>query len=421
MNHAAVERHALHLAVIGAGPVGLSLALQAARSLPHARISLYDARPADRDVSGDPRTLALSLGSVQGLQRLGCWPQSQAQPILEVHVSQQPPTWTGGTGRDDGVLRISAREEAVPMLGAVLTYGQIVAPLQAAWQQACAAEPQRLHSRFGMPVAALKALDDGVEVDAGIAERCDLAVIAEGGVFAEQSRKALSHDYGQTAWVGQVEFEPEPPGARPGGVAYERFTRHGPVALLPLPARPPAGSGAEAHPVRRAALVWCVERDEDPLRELDAQQRLAVLRTLCHPQAGRIARLSPLKDFTLGLNAERTLVSGRSVRIGNAAQTLHPVAGQGLNLGLRDASELVAAIAAAWGAAPPDLDAVLRRVEWRRAPDRWAMIAATDFLARSFTWQLPGLGLARGLGLAALQAAAPLRSALARQMMFGWR
>jgi 2-octaprenyl-6-methoxyphenol hydroxylase len=104
------------------------------------------------------------------------------------------------------------------------------------------------------------------------------------------------------------------------------------------------------------------------------------------------------------------------VRIGNAAQTLHPVAGQGLNLGMRDAFELVRSLAR-----QRDVDAVLRRLEWQRAPDRWAMIAATDFLARSFTWVLPGAATARGVGLAALQALAPIKSAIARQMMFGSR
>jgi 2-octaprenyl-6-methoxyphenol hydroxylase len=97
---------------------------------------------------------------------------------------------------------------------------------------------------------------------------------------------------------------------------------------------------------------------------------------------------------------------------------LHPVAGQGLNLGLRDAAALVQALRRAQ---PDALDTVLRRLEWARGPDRWSMIAATDFLARSFTWRWPGLPAARGLGLAALQALPPLKSALARQMMFGRR
>jgi len=92
------------------------------------------------------------------------------------------------------------------------------------------------------------------------------------------------------------------------------------------------------------------------------------------------------------------------------------VAGQGLNLGLRDALELVAALRR-----HARVDAALRHLEWRRAPDRWATIAATDFLARSFTWSLPGAGTARALGLAALQALGPVKSALARQMMFGAR
>jgi aspartate-semialdehyde dehydrogenase len=112
------------------------------------------------------------------------------------------------------------------------------------------------------------------------------------------------------------------------------------------------------------------------------------------------------------------LVDGAIVRIGNAAQTLHPVAGQGLNLGLRDAMALVQGLRQA---GPAPLATVLRRLEWSRGPDRWAMIAATDFLARSFTWGWPGLPAARGLGLAALQRLGPVKSALARQMMFGRR
>ena len=388
------------LAVVGAGPVGLTLALHAARALPRARVSLFDARAVDVDVSHDPRTLALSLGSVQLLQRLQAWSAEAAQPIMEVHVSQQPPSLpaplAGWMGEPE--VRIRALDEAVPMLGAVMSYGDIVAPLQQAWLDACAREPERLAARFGTPVAGLKTVEGGVELDAGIAERFDLAVVAEGGVFAGQSPKGLHHDYRQTAWVGTVTLAEAQP-----GVAYERFTRHGPAALLPR------RDG-------RCSLVWCVDASDDPVAELTDEQRLAVLDTVFHPEVGRIAAVSPLKRFPLGLNAHRTLTEGRTVRIGNAAQTLHPVAGQGLNLGLRDAFELVRALARS-----NDLDAVLRRLEWKRGPDRWIMIAATDFLARSFTWRLPGAGAARGLGMLALQSLQPAKSALARQMMFGSR
>jgi 2-octaprenyl-6-methoxyphenol hydroxylase len=390
----------LSLAVVGAGPVGLALALHASRALPEARITLFDARAADHDVSGDPRTLALSLGSVQLLQRLDAWNAEAAQRITEVHVSQQPPSLPAllSTWVPEPEVRIRAFEEAVPMLGAVLGYGAIVAPLQAAWLAAAERESARLVTRMGTTVTALKPVEHGVELDAGIVERFDLVVVAEGGVFSDQVRKSVRRDYKQTAWVGTVTLaQPRP------GVAYERFTRHGPAALLP-------------RKDGRAGLVWCVNSEDDPVAELNEAQRLAVLNTVFHPEVGPIVEMSPLKSFALGLNAERTLTEGRVVRIGNAAQTLHPVAGQGLNLGLRDAFELVRALSKS-----PDVDAVLRRLEWKRGPDRWAMIAATDFLARSFTWHLPGAGAARGLSMVALQAVKPMKSALARQMMFGTR
>jgi len=426
----------VRLAVIGAGPVGLTLALFAARLWPEAEISLFDARPAEQDVSADPRTLALSLGSVQLLQRLGVWPAAEAQPIVQVHVSQAPPTLTGVPIRPE--LTIRALDEGVPLLGAVLRYGQVVAPLQRAWEAECAAAPARCRFRLGTPVAAVKPLDStSIELDAGIAERFDLVVVAEGGVFADQTRKrgpgaaaggpppegakelgsgpsffgTVSHDYRQTAWVGTAQLDA---GNDPPGTAYERFTRHGPVALLPLKPEP-----GDAPKRRRAALVWCVPSGDDPVAELNDSQRRAVLATLLPEDAGTLSELGPLKAFALGLNAETTLVHGRQVRIGNAAQTLHPVAGQGLNLGLRDAYTLVRSLCEARH--PDAVTAALRRVEWSRAPDRWSVIAATDFLARSFTWKLPGLGAMRGLGLAALQALPPVKSALARQMMFGRR
>ena len=236
-------------------------------------------------MSTDPRTLALSLGSVQFLQRLGAWPAARAQPIAEVHVSQAPPTLAAlPFGKPE--VRIRAVDEGVPMLGAVLSYGQLVAPLQQAWVQATQREPQRLCSRFGTSVGAMKELPDGVEVDAAIVERFDLGVIAEGGVFAGQVRKALAHDYQQTAWVGTVRLD----GGTPG-LAIERFTRHGPVALLPLPAT----AEARADAGRRAALVWCVPSADDPVRELDDTQRLAVLNTLLPELAGRAIHITPLE------------------------------------------------------------------------------------------------------------------------------
>jgi 2-octaprenyl-6-methoxyphenol hydroxylase len=392
----------LHLAVVGAGPVGLALAIAAARSLPHARIAVLDARDAQHDVGADPRTLALALGSVQLFQRLGSWRDGVAQPIREVHVSQH-----GAAG--SAAVHIRAADEGVQMLGAVLRYGEIVAPLQSTWLDAVAAEPQRLSMRLG---ARVEAIDPGtggatIRCEGGEPERFDLVVVAEGGVFGDGRTRmpggaALRRDYHQTAWVGTASFEER---GTPG-IAFERFTADGPLALLPLPSTDR----------RRAALVWCVPTATDPVRELSDAQRIAVLNERLPAEAGRIVELTPLKSFQLGLEAQRGLVQGRILRIGNAAQTLHPVAGQGLNLGLRDAWTLVAALRRG-----TDLDAALRRLEWQRAADRWPMIAATDFLARSFTWVLPGAPALRGAALAALERLGPAKSLLARQMMFGSR
>lgn len=422
----------LSLAIVGAGPAGLCLALQAAQALPGARITVFDARPAEHDVSRDARTLALSLGTVQELSRIGVWDaiarSGQQAAIREVHVSQQQPTvlWPG---RNQPEVRITAQEQGVAQLGAVVSYGTLVAPLQAAWlaaTEATDAHPPRLSMRFGTPVRGLKSLPQGVELDADIAEGFDLAVVAEGGVFADQPRlqwpQGLSRDYEQTAWVGQVRLEE----GFPEGVAHERFTPAGPAALLPLPPGPVRPGGERG---RRAALVWCVQRDDDPVLHLDDAQRLVLLNSLFPSSVGRILEMSPLKAFPLGLNAHSRLVSdGAVVRIGNAAQTLHPVAGQGFNLAMRDVHELLGALRSeTWhegddaGTRQMKVQRALTRFERRRQPDRWALMATTDFLARSFTWPAPALATLRGLGLGAVQQLGPIKRAVARSMMFGWR
>lgn len=429
MDHPSTVPPSFSLAIVGAGPAGLSLALQAARALPEARITVFDARPADLDISKDARTLALSLGTVQELGRIGVWDaiakSGQQAPIREVHVSQQQPTvlWPGNSQPE---VSITASEQGVPQLGAVVSYGPLVAPLQSAWLGATRQDEHRLAMRFGTPVRGLKRTESGIEVDADIAETFDLVVVAEGGVFADQPKlqwpEGLSRDYEQTAWVGLVRLD----ASAQDGVAYERFTPSGPAALLPLPPGPVRAGGESG---RRAALVWCVQRADDPVAGLDEAQRLTVLNSIFPDRVGRILEMSPLKAFPLGLNAHTRLVSDEAVvRIGNAAQTLHPVAGQGFNLAMRDVHELLAALKTQGWAHGDDLGTremkvrrALRQFERRRQPDRLALVGATDFLARSFTWPAPILATMRGLGLGAVQQLPPVKRLLARSFMFGWR
>lgn len=427
-SHADTSEAQMRLAIVGAGPAGLSLALQAAKALPGTRITLFDARAADHDIARDARTLALSLGTLQELQRMGVWDaiarSGQSAAIREVHVSQQQPTvlWPGPKQPE---VRIRAQEQGVPQLGAVLAYGTLVAPMQRAWLDAVAQAPERLAMRFGTPVRGLKPVPHGVEVDADIAEAYDLAVVAEGGVFASQPRlqwpEGLSRDYEQVAWVGQVLLGDV--SAADEGVAYERFTPAGPAALLPLPPGPVQAGGPSG---RRAALVWCVQANDDPVRHLDDAQRLTVLNSIFPERVGGVLATSALKAFPLGLNAYTRLVGeGAVVRIGNAAQTLHPVAGQGFNLAMRDVHVLLGALQAQRWLEPARRGAAvaqaLARFERQRQPDRWALMATTDFLARSFTWPAPVLATLRGLGLGTLQQLPPVKRLLARSMMFGWR
>ncbi len=443
----AAPRGPWHVAIVGAGPAGLSLALMAAQAWPQARITVLDARPASQDFSRDGRTLALSLGSVHSLMQIGVWPQIEAgsAPIREVHVSQQQPT-LGWPGAQQPEVRITATDMNQPQLGAVVSYGGLVMPLQAMWlARVAAAEVMpdgqpRLAMRFGTRVLGLEARDGGAclrtqtdgDAPADAAEQVDLAVLAEGGVFADQPKlqwpQGTSHDYAQSAWVGQVALADD----APAGVAFERFTPSGPLALLPLPDAPLGAPFGQGPAVRRAALVWCVQRDDDPVAGLDDAQRITLIQALLHERAGRITGISPLKCFPLGLNAHHRLVEdGAIVRIGNAAQTLHPVAGQGFNLGLRDVQVLLQAIQDAnvgrlasegqWDACVKMQAAALRRFELKRQPDRLLLVGATDFLARSFTWPAPALATLRGWGLGLTQWARPARLGLARAMMFGRR
>jgi len=383
--------------IVGAGPVGLALAgWLSRRSATHAlKIALVDAREPEDSIA-DPRAIAVSHGSRMILEPLR-WP-ADATAIQRIHVSQR-----GHFGR----TLIDHREHGLPALGYVLRYGSIVHGLA----QAVHATP--VHWFRSTSAAAPTQERDGVTLPietAGVTRhlRTRILVNAEGGLFGDQKKAGKdavegdTRDYGQTALVGTVSASAPQP-----HVAWERFTSQGPIAMLPMG----GVRGADY------ALVWCCAPEEAARRtQLSDDEFLRELGAAFGGRMGRFTQIKGRASFPLGLNTADTLVKGRVVAIGNAAQTLHPVAGQGLNLGLRDAHALADALSAE---GPTPL--ALATFAQRRALDRRMTIGATDTLARLFTIDFPPLAIMRGLALTALEFVPPVKTALARQMMFGQR
>ena len=378
------------LAIVGAGPVGLALAGWLARrsATQHASIALIDAREPAASAN-DPRAIAVSHGSRVLLDTLA-WP-GDATPIEHIHVSQR-----GHFGR----TLIDRDEHDLAALGYVVRYGSIVQAL------AQAVRGTRVDWLTSTTARAPQQDADGVTLtlDGPQGERtlrARLVINAEGGLFHEQQAETGKHrrDYGQTAIVGTVTVSAPRP-----NVAWERFTHEGPLALLPL-------GGADY------SLVWCCMPDEAARRAtLPDAEFLRELGAAFGERMGQFVAIAGRASFPLGLNAAQTLVNGRIAIVGNAAQTLHPVAGQGLNLGLRDAHTLVDSLST------QGFDATaLATFNARRALDRRFTIGATDTLARLFTVEAGPLPLLRGAALTALEFVPPLKKAIARQMMFGQR
>lgn len=373
------------IAICGAGPVGMTLAiLLARRGVAPGRIALIDAKPL-AEVVGDPRSIALSYGSEQVLAQAGAWPLP-ATPIHQIHVSRR-----GQFGR----TLMDRAEHGLPALGYVTRYGELVAAL------AGAATSAGIHVL--RPARASELAEDGegvsVTLDDGRRLRAAVVVQAEGGVFGRQQDRKVERDYQQSAIVARVAVS-----APQAHRAFERFTDQGPLALLPQ-------AGADG---LHYALVWCARpaRAAD-LLALDDAAFLQQLGAMFGSRLGRFTAVSKRAAYPLGLTADAA-ATARTVAIGNAAQTLHPVAGQGLNLGLRDAAVLARLLAHA--ATPAQLAAFGAA----RQADRATTIGLTDTMARIFASAGP-LQALLGLGLGAIDAVAPARLLLAELMMYGRR
>jgi len=345
------------VAIVGVGPAGSVLALLLRAD--GRSVTLVGPR-GQAETPSVARPIALSDASRIILERAQAWRALEVTPIETVHVSQQ---------RGFGTTRLSAADARVPALGYVIDYRTLTQTLARCVESA------------GIPVAT--------EYD----RATPLVVHAEGS--AEYSTEK---PYGQSAVVALVDAQP-----RAGAVAYERFTAEGPLALLPLAGR--FGIVWAVRPGRALALLAMPE-----LEFLDALQEAFGRR------AGRFASVAGRSSVPLALRVRARRAGEREAYVGNSAQTLHPVAGQGLNLGLRDAWELAHAVA---GAPDPGTAEILGHYARRRRLDAFATIRVTDLLAELFTGTSSIARVARGTAMCALDACAPARQFLARRMIYG--
>lgn len=372
------------LIIVGAGPVGMTLALALKDS--GLDILLVDAR-ARGAARHDPRVLALSHGSRLTLERLGVWAQLRATPIETIHISQQ-----GRLGRS----LLSAADYGLPAMGYVVAAGDLAAALDDAL--AAAGIPILDHSS----VAGLAAGADDVIVSltGGNPLTARLVACAEGSIDGDDAPELVERDYAQHAVIC-VATPVEGHGHR----AWERFTPQGPLAVLPC--------GHDC------AIVHTADPAEaDALMALDDDAYRARLQAHFGDRL-HFAAVGPRARYPLKLRYRPNPVGQRTVWLGNAAQTLHPVAGQGYNLALRDVWALAQVLLRADGD-PGAADTLARYADARRL-DRQGTIRFTDGLVRLFSNAIPPLAHARGAGLFALDLLPPARHFVAKRMMFGAR
>ncbi|MCG6874608.1 MAG: FAD-dependent monooxygenase [Betaproteobacteria bacterium] len=379
-------RDRFDIVVAGGGPVGAALALSLRES--GLAVALVEPRQPDQGESAAApfRPIALSHASRFVLEQIGVFGALPVTPIQSVHISQ-----AGGFGR----TLIHARELDVPALGYVTDLAPLVRSLLTA------AAPEHIASRVtGWEDAGnvVRVRLSGGALDEVVTR---LLVLADGGHSAADDLSL--RDYGQTAIVAPV--RPERVAAH---TAYERFTSEGPAALLPF--------------VDRYALIWSVRTDRAPeLMNAPDSAFLGEIKSLFGRRFGDFAEVGTRVGYPLVLRFCRTTAVGpRTIAIGNAAQTLHPVAGQGLNLGLRDAAELAEAVLRG-GQSGLESAGLAARFAAQRRRDRYASIGITEGLVRVFGSDRPLARALRGAGLVALDLTPPARRLLARRFVFGLR
>jgi len=391
------------IAIVGGGMVGASLAL-ALKDLP-LRIGLIEAqRPDDPgQPSFDERTTALSNGTRRIFEGLGIWSEiePEAIPIRQIHVSER--------GRFGSAV-IDAGEQGLKALGFVVANRAIGAAL---WRRLAAAAnlsvraPARVVDAVTHPDHLVLTLEETGE-HRSVTARLVVAADGAGSLVRAASGVGVSRwDYQQTAVIVQV--TPERLNA---GTAYERFTETGPIAVLPAPEG-------------RVVVVWTLApAAAERVMALSDEAFLSELQVAFGWRLGRLVALGKRLVYPLALTQADEARAPRVAIIGNAAQGLHPIAGQGFNLGLRDAATLAEVLADALAVAPAEggsdcptdlgSDAVLERFASWRQTDRRRLIAFTDGLVRVFASPFGPVRALRSLGLVLFDLSPMAKSALSR-------
>lgn len=389
--------------IVGGGAVGSALAAALAElPLDTILVEAHEVRRLEQP-GFDQRVTALANGSQQILSGLGLWSalKGHTEAIRSIHVSERG---------HFGAARIEAVEEGVPALGYTIENHMLG---RVFWERLGGV--QRFRCLAPAKVTELTMTDDDAtatveQPDGAVRVRARLVVAADGARSAIREWLGVGmheHDYEQRAVIFNCSTD-----APLAGRAFERFTARGPIAMLPI-------TGG------RAAVIWTLPFDVAPaVAALPDEAFRAELQTAFGQRLGRITRVGERHLYPLARIASGAQVSGRAVLIGDAAMRLHPVAGQGFNLALRDIATLAEVIADGMAEAraagqPPDAGApelLARYAEWRAADQR-RVLRFTHGLVRLFGDAKPGLGIGRGLALMAFDLLPGAKRVLSRQTM----
>ena len=376
--------------IVGGGPVGsiLALALQQKK----VAFTMLEAR-AKAASHSDTRALALSHGSRLILEKLGIWQavEAKATAINTIHISQR-----GGLGR----TKLNAADHNLPAVGYVLPYGALTQALDGALdteQVLYEAEVTKLKPRESLSEVIFNQQCKSQTLSS------ILLVVADGGRNLSEIDGIIKEtkEYGHDALVSKVTAE-----SPHNNIAYERFTPSGPMALLP---------NGEAG----FSLVWTGEKASiDALLALDDATFLTQLHEAFGDRIGKFLSIEKRISFPLKLSTLKSATAPHLVVIGNAAQTMHPVAGQGFNVGMRDAWTLADIISNT-----PQIDLggelMLATYNKQRSRDTRGGILFTDMLVNVFSNNVLGLGAMRGAGLGLLELLKPAKNMLVSKMSFG--